>query len=343
MAKHAIVIADREWCEAAASGSIKIYDFKYRRRQGIRALAPGSICIVMTRPTSSKPSAFCGEFTVREVKEVDPQEYNRLASQGLIDNPQKLKPNERRWIILFDEFKKYKKEVLKKELTDVKTPTSKLPIAGWIIRGLHYIDEHVVREIRRRAGELPPETELGIIDELMVSISRLLDVPEDRFHITHTCAEYMLMSIGRDLDFKVYTADPSRECSGRKLKNIANMSKEDLGELAGQIILKPLSRIDVVWYSDEARRFYAFEVVIGGSMRDALLRLSAIRGLEAKLFIVSGEGMRREYERSIRNPAFNSIRRKCLFISLGELAKMYILTRLWKRSVELLQLPYTSR
>lgn len=342
MAKHAIVIATREWCEAAASGRIKVYDFKKRRKLGIRALAPGSICIVMTKSTSGEP-AFCGEFTVREVKEVGAREYNRLASRGLIHKPQKLKRNERRWIILFDEFKKYKREVLKEELTDVKTPTSNRPIAERRIIGLTYIDEHVVREIRRRAGELPPEKELGIIDELMVYISLLLEVPEDRFHITRTCAEYMLMSIGRDLGFKVYTADPSRECSGRKLKNIANMSKVDLGELAGQKILNPLSRIDVVWYSDEARRFYAFEVVIGDSMDEALRRLSAIGGLEAKLFIVSGEGMRREYERSIQNPAFNSIRRRCLFISLGELAKMYILTRLWKRSVEVLQLPYTSR
>ena len=86
-----------------------------------------------------------------------------------------------------------------------------------------------------------------------------------------------------------------------------------------------------------------FEVVIGGSMHDALLRLSSVGELNAKMFIVSDENRKNEYESSIGLLAFNTIRSKCTFISIGELAKMFILTNLWKRSIEPLQLPHVSR
>lgn len=341
MARHAIVVASREWCEAAASGMIKIYDFRSRRHR-IHVLAPGSVCIVLAKKEPGRPQAFCGEFRVKEVREVDSQEYNRLASQGLIYNPQTLDPDEKRWIILFEEFRKYRREVPKSELTDVRTRTSEKPVAEWAILGLSYIDETVVREIRRRAGEFSLGKKLGVIEEKMTSISQILEVSEDQLPITHSCAEYMLLSIGRDLGFKVYTADPSRECGSRRLASLANMSREDLGRFVGPSILESLSRVDVVWYSDREHEFYAFEVIIDGSMRDALRRLSAISGLQVKSFIVSREGKWREYKQIIRLPAFTSIRHKCSFISLRELAEMYILTSLWKQSVEILRLPYTS-
>ena len=86
-----------------------------------------------------------------------------------------------------------------------------------------------------------------------------------------------------------------------------------------------------------------FEVVVKGGMQDALLRLSSVGELNAKMFIVSSESRKSEYESNIGLPAFNAIRDKCTFISIGELAKMFILTNLWKRSIEPLQLPHVGR
>lgn len=359
MVKHAIVLASREWCEAASSGRIKVYDFVKPRKHRIHALVPSSVCVVLTKAEPGKPPAMYGEFTVKEVKEVDAEEYSRLARQGLIYNPQRLEPGEKRWIILFDEFRKYHREVLKRELTDVKTAPNKKPVSKWTIIGLTYITDNVLGEIRRRAGgyvtirtpQLLPslderlrgfESRIKGLEEKVDSISELLGISKISFPISHVCAEFMLMNIGRDLGFRVYTSDPSKECGGKRLGDLINMSREYLSGKVGHEILEPLSRVDVIWYK-ESFGFYAFEVVIGGSMHEALLRLSRISELNPKLFIVSGENMRREYEEGIRNPAFTSIRRKCKFISLGELVRMYILTSLWRRSIENLQLPYISR
>jgi len=134
----------------------------------------------------------------------------------------------------------------------------------------------------------------------------------------------------------------SRTCGNTRLGDLADMSRDDLGKYVGPRLLSSLSRIDVVWHS-EGVGFYLFEVVIGGSMRDALLRLSSVGELNAKMFIVSNEDVRNGYESSIRHPAFSTIRNKCVFLSLGELARMFVLTNLWKQSIEPLQLPYIGR
>jgi len=88
MGKHAIVLADEDWCRATASGKVKVYDFKKGRKRGIYSLGPGSVCVVLVKGLHY----FCGEFTVKEVKKVDANEYNSLASKGLIHNPVSLSP-----------------------------------------------------------------------------------------------------------------------------------------------------------------------------------------------------------------------------------------------------------
>jgi len=48
MNKHAIVLADEEWCKVASAGNIKVYDF-LKRKRGIYTLKAGSVCVVMTK------------------------------------------------------------------------------------------------------------------------------------------------------------------------------------------------------------------------------------------------------------------------------------------------------
>lgn len=127
--KHAILLADRVWCETASIGRIRVYDFIKPKKHRIYALTKGSICVIITKARAEQPSVVYGEFTVTEVKEVDANEYNRLARQGLIHNPQMLEPSEKRWVIFFDEFREYSRKPCKTELTDVKTSTSSKPIS----------------------------------------------------------------------------------------------------------------------------------------------------------------------------------------------------------------------
>jgi len=351
MARHAILLAAREWCEAA-SGKVKVYDFIKPRRRRIHALGKGSVCVVLTKAKAGQPQVFYGEFTVTEVKEVDASEYNRLATEGLIHNPQTLKPGEKRWVIFFDEFREHAVKPRKDELIDVKTSTSEKPISEWVITGLTYIDDQALEAIRRKAGgfirregrqlQQPLTTRIDELEERVSRLEKLLGVSELAFSITHECAELMLLRIGRQLGFKTYTADSSKTCSNTELDKLADMRRDDLGKYVGPRLLNSLSGIDVVWHR-EGVGFYLFEVVIGGNMREALLRFSSVGELNAKMFIVSNEDKRNEYERSIGHTAFSTIRNNCTFLSVGELARMYVLTNLWRQSIQPLQLPYISR
>lgn len=352
MARHAILLVNKEWCEVASSGRAKVYDFTRPRRRGIRALGRGSVCVIVTKARAGQPQVFYGEFTATDVREVDASEYSRLAMDGLIHNPQALGPGEKRWVIFFDEFREYAVKPRKDELTDVKTSKSEKPISEWVITGLTYIDDQALEAIRRKAGgfvrreeqqpQQLPTTRIDELEERVRRLEELLGISELAFPITHGCAELMLLSIGRQLEFKAYTADPSRTCGNTRLGDLADMSGDYLGKYVGPRLLNSLSNIDVVWHR-EGVGFYLFEVVIGGSMHDALLRLSSVGELNAKMFIVSSENRKNEYESSIRLPAFNTIRNKCTFIGVGELVRMFVLTNLWRQSIEPLQLPYIGR
>ena len=151
MVKHAILLTTREWCEAAAEGRTSIFDF-YERKKPIKALGPGSVCVLMVKAERGRPQSVYGEFRVVEVREVDAEEYARLANQGLIFRPQPLKAGEKRWIILFEGFRKYGREVPKSELKDVYTATSSKPVSEWVIQGVSYIDDRALEAIKRRAG-----------------------------------------------------------------------------------------------------------------------------------------------------------------------------------------------
>ncbi len=152
MPKHAILLVSKEWCEAASKGRVRIYHFVKPRRASIRALGPGSICVVLTKAERGEPSRFYGEFTVVNVREVGADEWNDLVDRGLILSTERLRGDERRWIIEFEDFREYEVKIAKRELVDVKTRTSKKPISDWVIMGLSYIDEQALEGIRSKAG-----------------------------------------------------------------------------------------------------------------------------------------------------------------------------------------------
>lgn len=152
MTRHAILLASKEWCEAASKSRVRIYHFVKPRRASIRALGPSSICVVLTKVERGEPSRFYGEFTVVNVREVGADEWNDLVGRGLILSTEHLRSGEKRWIIEFEDFREYEVKIAKKELVDVKTRSSKKPISDWVIMGLSYIDEQALEGIRSKAG-----------------------------------------------------------------------------------------------------------------------------------------------------------------------------------------------
>ena len=350
MSKHAILLSTWEWCLEASKGKVKIYDFIKPKKKGIRALQPGSICVILTLAEKDKPPTFFGEFKVVEVKEVSAEEYNRLAH--LMYKPQSLGPGEKRWIIRFEDFVEYPKKIPKKEFTDVKSSTSKKPLSEWVIMGRFYIDDKVLEGIRRKCGyyEKKPavtipslselENKIRNIEKRLSYIESLLGISKIPFQITHECIELILLEIGRKLGFKVYTADPSKTCNNIRLGDLVNMDKNELREYAGSRLLDPLSLIDVIWYNESRREFYAFEVVLTTDMRSSLEKLTDILGLRAKLFIVADEHRKRDYEKRMKSLAYRAIKDICKFIPLTSIIKIYTLTKLWTQAVEPLQLHF---
>jgi len=179
---------------------------------------------------AERPRRVLGEFEVVEVREVEAEEYSRLAP--LLYRPQTPKPGERRWIIRFEQFNRYLREVPQTELSDVRTAKSVKPISEWTIVGLVYIDDQALEGIRRKAGGYeegspvtasPMTSMLALEDDIknikarLSQIESVLGIAKLPFSLSHECIEHMLLEIGRYLGSKVYTADPSRTCGNVKL------------------------------------------------------------------------------------------------------------------------------
>jgi len=308
--KHAIVLASEEWCEVASKGEVRIYDFIKPRKKGIHALGPGSICVVLTRAEKGKPSRFYGEFTVVEVKEISADEYNSLANKGLIRNPITLKSGEKIWIILFDEFKEYEYKIPRKDLHDVKTATSKRPIRDWAITGLSYIDDNALRAIREKAG---------------ISVR-----PEE----THECIELKLIELGSALGFKTYTADITKKCGEVELGRLINLTQRDLP------MADKLKTIDVIWYKHP--NYKLFEVVLTSDVRTSLLKFAEVAELNADYFIVARSQDIDRFNKAIGLSTFSKIKSRTKFINLEVLNNIYEITMKWRKSIDILNLPYLS-
>jgi hypothetical protein len=305
MVEHAIVLADEDWCRAVASGKVKVYDFKKSRKRGIYSLGPGSVCVVLVKGLHY----LCGEFTVKEVKKVDANEYNSLASKGLIHNPVSLSPGQKIWILLFDEFREYRNKVYQDELRDVKTSTSKEPISEWVITGLSYIDDVALEGIRRKAVPPPQPAEE-----------------------THECIELKLIELGNMLGFKTHTSDESKKCGNIELGSKTTLKRENLP------YADKLKTIDVVWYKPPY--FKLFEVVLTTDMRNSLVKFVDTADLNAEYFIIAPSTNKNKFERTLTSAAFDKIRDRTKFISIEELSKIYETTIQWRKIIDILNLPY---
>ena len=303
MTRHSILRASEDWCKAASAGKVKVYDFRSSRKKGIRSLGPGSVCVVLT--LSSK--IFYGEFKVTKVKRISAREYQELASEELIHEPQQLKPSDKVWVLFFDEFVEYPVKVHQSQLTDVKTATSNEPISKWVITGQSYIDDQALEGIRR--------------------IAKVFE--------SHECIEMKLLELGSMLGFKTYTADLGKKCKDRQLEELTSLKPEELPRDITR------ERIDVVWYYKAGAHYKLFEVVLTTDIRTSLTKFSKVSGLNAEFFIVANTVKEREFNDEIRqNPAFSIIRNRTKFVSVDKVNKLYESTKQWVEYAKILNLPY---
>ena len=143
----------------------KVFHFPPNRRPNVRALRPGSVCLVLVKPYPKAPRgewAFVGEFIARGVKLVRGEEFSACAERAVeVDESPFPKAGESSWVIEFDHITKYERQVRLSECDDVRTSTSREPLSRWKILGFMLIKAKdapkVVEAIRKKARYVGPQ------------------------------------------------------------------------------------------------------------------------------------------------------------------------------------------
>lgn len=169
-----------------------------------------------------------------------------------------------------------------------------------------------VFHLERKRKETPPEKPPP------KKVSPSLTVPAVE---GHESAQAALLMLGKLLDFDTYTADPSKECNGQKLGDLATL--RELPDFAGAKAMDSARRIDVVWVSGEWPEYF-FEVEQSTGVTPGLHRMFQVIKVDAKFFIIAPEEERRRFEREVDKAPYKEVKQKYRFRSYEELQQMYI-------------------
>jgi hypothetical protein len=117
-------------------------------------------------------------------------------------------------------------------------------------------------------------------------------------------AQYYLVDLGNQLEFDTFvpSSDGGREAFGRKLDELTTIKIEDLGEYVAPRIFDPLSHIDVIWFKENYKPKFFYEVVYSTGMNEAFGRLQTVSGQyeTAKTRIIGNHDKSLDFERCQR-------------------------------------------
>jgi hypothetical protein len=202
------------------------------------------------------------------------------------------------------------------------------------VMGFGPIAEDKVKEFNNRYGSvanfinnLTPE------DKFEKPISEEISKPqiESPFH-----AQFLLVDIGNQLEFETYVPpiDAGHEVFGKKLDELITVRRDDLIQYVAPAILDPLSHIDVIWFKENYKPKFFYEVIHSSGMTEAFARLKAVSDYYelSKTRIVGSEKIRDDFEKSRRLyfPSSEQISYKLY----DELILVYSKTKQYKKIVE---------
>lgn len=273
-----IILTSSQRFEEYAKGECTVFHFPPNRNPNVKKLSPGSICLILTMPHPRTPRsewAFVGEFTVKEVRSVEGEEFKKYASKAVEMEVPFPELGEFSWIIEFENLRRYERAVKLSECNDIRTSNSRKPLSEWLIRGFFLINPEdapsVVEAIRKKAEGK------GIRAQESIKVS--------------------LEPSG--------TVEPNEKEAGRKEPlDHDELIKEllEIGSWLGFVTKKEeftpdsLYRIDVTWRDAEDHApLKAFEVETSGNVDPAINRLEHARhkwNCEQLWLIVSSESKR---------------------------------------------------
>lgn len=117
-------------------------------------------------------------------------------------------------------------------------------------------------------------------------------------------AQYYLVDLGNKLEFETYVppSDSGKVVFGTKLAEMITVHKDDLSQYVAPKVFDPLSNIDVIWFKDNYRPRFFYEVIHSTGMNEAIARLKtvSIHYEPAKTRIIGTREKLAEFEKSKR-------------------------------------------
>lgn len=144
------------------------------------------------------------------------------------------------------------------------------------VMGFNAISEEKVKEFISRHGSFSE-----LVNKLESKINIDLKISEEISKIKINSpfeAQFYLVDLGKQLEFETYVppSDSGREVFGKKLTELISVHKEELQNYVAPAVFDPLSNIDVIWFKENYRPKYFFEVIHRTGWSEALLRLDLV-------------------------------------------------------------------
>lgn len=117
-------------------------------------------------------------------------------------------------------------------------------------------------------------------------------------------AQFYLVDLGNKLEYDTYVPaiDAGHTAFDKKLDELITIRKNDLNQYVAPAILEPLSNIDVIWFKDNYKPRFFYEVIHRTGMNEAFARLKAVSEYYevAKTRIIGDKDRKIEFDRSKR-------------------------------------------
>jgi hypothetical protein len=138
---------------------------------------------------------------------------------------------------------------------------------------------------------------------------------------SHEGAEYVLLELGRMLDYLTYTVDQAKKYKEKRLGEVSML--QQVTPYASERDMVPARQIDVIWFDENENPTHCFEVEHSTDIIHGLNRLITLQHLYVKFFVIAPEERRSKFESLLQRIPFRRISDRFSFISYEELASLY--------------------
>ena len=147
---------------------------------------------------------------------------------------------------------------------------------------------------------------------------------QDIIELTHSYYQGLLIEIGNLNNLQ--TAIPAQDKNklflpGRKLGDIATI--KDFHKFSYENLVRRAQTIDVTWFNNRNMPDSFFEVEHKTDFINSLLKFVDLRDFNVKFMIVANKVREREFNSKLSSEAFQSIKKKVVFLDYDELSEFY--------------------